>query len=81
MQYPILLHAIFAISAQNLSLVSTYDETESPHYYSECISLLIPTISQVDQDCDENVLIATVLLRMYEEMSCMFKFPKIFSDL
>ncbi|KAH6662721.1 fungal-specific transcription factor domain-containing protein [Halenospora varia] len=69
MQHPILLRAIFAVSAQNMSRVSTYDEREGPHYYSECISLLIPTISQVEEDCDENILAATVILRMYEETS------------
>lgn len=66
MQHPILLYAIFAISAQNLSRVAEYDEREDSRYYSECISLLIPVIS-VDEDCDENVLAATVLLRIYEE--------------
>jgi hypothetical protein len=80
MQHPILLHAIFAVSAQNMSLVSTYDEGEGPHYYSECISLLIPIISQVEEDCDENVLAATVILRMYEEMSGTCQFQLVFWD-
>lgn len=72
MQQPILLQAIFAVSAQNMSRVSTYDESEGSRYYSECISLLIPTISQVDEDCNENVLAATVLLRIYEEGSGVY---------
>lgn len=42
---------------------------EGSHYYSECISLLIPTISQVEEHYDENVLTATLILRVYEEMS------------
>lgn len=68
MQHPILLHAIFAISAQHMRLVSETDETEGSCYYGHCISLLIPIISQVEQNCDENVLAATVILRLYEEM-------------
>lgn len=69
MQHPILLNAIFAISAQNLSLVSNYDAIQGPHYYDKCISLMIPLISpHVEEDYDENLLAATVLLRTYEEM-------------
>lgn len=51
-----------------MRLVSETDETEGSWYYGHCISLLIPIISQVEQNCDENVLAATVLLRSYEEM-------------
>ncbi|CZR54923.1 uncharacterized protein PAC_04808 [Phialocephala subalpina] len=67
LRHPILLLSIFAVSGLHLSLVSSYDETEGAHYYSECISLLIPTISQMEENCDENVLAALVLLRSYEE--------------
>jgi hypothetical protein len=76
MQHPILLNAIFAISAQNMSLVSNYDALEGPHYYHECISLMIPTISHIEEDCDENLLAATVLLRTYEEMDGIFQFSQ-----
>ena len=69
MQDQILLHAIFAISAQHMRLISETDETEGSCYYSHCISLLIPIISQAEQNCDENVLAGTVILRLYEEMS------------
>lgn len=69
MQHPILLHAMFAVAAKHMSLVLTYDAAEGSHYYNECISLLIPTIVQAEENYDENLLAATVILRSYEEMS------------
>ena len=61
--------AMLAASTKHMSLLSPSDEDDGRHYYDECISQMIPAISQVEESGDENVLVATILLRMYEEFS------------
>jgi hypothetical protein len=67
MENPILLYAIFAHSAQHLSRTSVYDESEAFRYYSQSVSLLVPTLSELEENGDEDLLAAIVLLRFYEE--------------
>lgn len=61
--------ALLAVSSKHMSLLSLCDRDDGSQYYDECISHLIPAISQVEESGDENVLVATILLRMYEEFS------------
>lgn len=63
--------ALLAVSSKHMSLLSLCDRDDGSQYYDECISHLIPAISQVEESGDENVLVATILLRMYEEYSGM----------
>jgi hypothetical protein len=67
MKNPILLYAIFAHSAQHLSRTCNYDESDAFRYYSQSVSLLVPTLSELEENGDENLLAAIVLLRFYEE--------------
>jgi Fungal specific transcription factor domain len=72
MKNSILLYAIFAHSAQLLSRTSNYDESEAVRYYSQSVSLLVPTLSELEDNGDENLLAAIVLLRLYEERESKF---------
>lgn len=67
MKNPILLYAIFAHSAQHLSLTSDYDDSEAFRYYSQSVSLLVPMLSELEENGDENLLAAIIILRLYEE--------------
>jgi hypothetical protein len=64
---PLLLYALLAFSAQVLYVNSRCENAEASMFYSKSLSLLIPILSDSSQTCDETVLAAVVLLRMYEE--------------
>ncbi|RFU26473.1 hypothetical protein B7463_g9862, partial [Scytalidium lignicola] len=68
MQNEMLLYAIFAFSARHISHLSSTSEEEASYYYSKCLAILIPALSGLEQTCDENLLAAVVILRLYEEM-------------
>ncbi|CZT11165.1 uncharacterized protein RCO7_09899 [Rhynchosporium graminicola] len=64
---PVLLKAILALSARQLTL--TKRETESNEiaanqHYGDCIQLLIPVITRAD----ENIFAALIILRVFEEI-------------
>lgn len=65
---PILLNAVFAVSAKYLSAVSDFDPMVSDRHSQECLKHLIPKLCDVDAITDENILAATVILRHLEEL-------------
>jgi len=65
---PILLNAIYAVSARHLSRLSTFDELVSNKYQQQCIEHLIPMLSDDAAVMDENLLAAMVILRYLEEV-------------
>ena len=72
-QHPIVLNALLAFSARHLSRVADYDLTFADAYYEKSVELLI---SRLDDDlrsgragADEMLLVATIFLRLYEQMN------------
>ncbi|EHK23125.1 uncharacterized protein TRIVIDRAFT_29036, partial [Trichoderma virens Gv29-8] len=66
---PTLLLAILAASSRHLSLTSGYDSYIADQYHRECLSLLIPMLNDQTTLLDEAICAATVILRLYEELS------------
>lgn len=65
---PILLNAVFAVSAKYLSAVSDFDPVVSDGQSQECLKHLIPKLCDAEAITDENILAATVILRHLEEL-------------
>ena len=67
---PILLNAIFALSARHLSRIGQFNPLISNAYYQACLQRLIPLLSDSASEAilDENLLAAHVILRHLEEL-------------
>ncbi|KAK3937455.1 hypothetical protein QBC46DRAFT_392691 [Diplogelasinospora grovesii] len=65
---PILLNAIFALSARHMSHISSFDPLASNRYHEECLRYLIPMLDHAETISDENLFAATIILRVLEEM-------------
>lgn len=65
---PILLNAIFALSARHLSHISGYDRLASNRYHDECLKHLIPMLNNRATISDETLFAATIILRVLEEI-------------
>ncbi|KAK7892233.1 hypothetical protein LTR67_007329 [Exophiala xenobiotica] len=72
-QHPILLNALLAFSARHLSRISDYDPEAADGYHQKSVELLIPGLEFNLQEgrvgADETLLIATIFLRLYEQMN------------
>lgn len=72
-QHPILLNALLAFSARHLSRISDYDPEAADGYHQKSVELLIPGLEYNLQEgrvgADETLLIATIFLRLYEQMN------------
>jgi hypothetical protein len=62
-----LYNAILALSARHLSQIKGFDAYASTQYYQECLKTLIPSLSDPKAALDDNLLAATVILRLFEE--------------
>jgi hypothetical protein len=67
---PILLNAIFALSARHLSHVGNYDAFAHNRYHDECLKYLIPMLNNHATITDETLFAATIILRVLEEIDC-----------
>lgn len=63
-----LRNAIFATSARHLSRAGNYDPSIAARYYQECLDVLIPMVKESEAVMDETLLVATVILRLLEEL-------------
>jgi hypothetical protein len=63
-----LLKAIFALSARHLSKITKSDGYDADKYYRECLAELIPLLDEESAVMDETVLVATIILRLMEEL-------------
>ena len=63
-----LRYAIFAFSSRHLSRFSQYDEIEAIQYHDKCLELLIPVLSEPEENVNEDILASIAILRQYEEM-------------
>lgn len=64
---PMLMNAIFAMSARHLSRIGDYDPLISNRYHQECLKHLIPMLDDTSAILDENLLASTIILRHLEE--------------
>lgn len=67
--YPALHFAILAVSSKHLSLTCGFDRHIPDRYQLECLNILIPALSDPDALSDENLFAATILLRLFDEMT------------
>lgn len=56
-----------AMSARHLSCTSDFDTFVSDHYYQACLETLIPSLNDLGVTMDDDLLAATVILRLREE--------------
>jgi hypothetical protein len=68
---PILLYAILSVSSLYLSRISNCRASVAEQYYDESVRLMIPMLSNDSSAMDDNLLAATVILRVYEQMNGM----------
>ena len=76
---PILLNAIFALSARHLSHTGNYDSLASNRYHQECLKYLIPMLDNNATVGDETLFAATIILRVLEEIDS--ELPSILHEL
>ncbi|KAJ5989767.1 hypothetical protein N7499_010300 [Penicillium canescens] len=72
-----LFNAILAMSARHLNRTTSFDPFASDHYYQACLEKLIPALDDHGVTMDDDLLAATVILRLLEE----FDVPLAGSDL
>ncbi|KAH8669096.1 hypothetical protein BX600DRAFT_549311 [Xylariales sp. PMI_506] len=66
---PLLAYSILAFSSRQLSLVSAAEDVDPASYYCQALSILIDHFNGPFEALDENVLVAIMVLRSYEEMA------------
>ncbi|KAJ5571478.1 transcriptional regulator family: Fungal Specific TF [Penicillium sp. DV-2018c] len=62
-----LFNAILAMSARHLNRTRDFDPFVSDHYYQACLEKLIPALNDHGITMDDDLLAATVILRLLEE--------------
>ncbi|KAK9857383.1 hypothetical protein MYU51_020767 [Penicillium brevicompactum] len=72
-----LFNAIMAMSARHLNRTTQFDPFVSDHYYQACLEKLIPALDNHGVTMDDDLLAATVILRLLEE----FDVPLAGSDI
>ncbi len=70
-----LFNAIMALSAQHLRCTSKYDAYVSAQYYQACLETLIPALNSQEVTMDDDLLAATVILRLFEEYDGQYWIP------
>lgn len=68
---PLLMNAILAVSALHLSRVSDLDTYEAVRYHDRCLGLMVPLLNDPDRVKDDNLLMTTVILHLYEDIDSM----------
>lgn len=67
------MDAILALSARHMSLTrKDVDFDLAGYYYQRCLSILIPEFDRVKQDRVGDLLAATIILRLHEELDGPF---------
>ncbi|KAH9206655.1 hypothetical protein DL95DRAFT_486651, partial [Leptodontidium sp. 2 PMI_412] len=65
-----LLAAIFAVSSRHLSMIKRdFDSYIADYFYHRCLQNLIPELDKEGSSCNDNLLAATVILRLLEELN------------
>ena len=65
-----LLDAIFAVSSRHLGTIrKDFDPYLADFFYQRCLQNLIPELDKEGSTCNDNLLAATVILRLLEELN------------
>lgn len=65
-----LLDAIFAVSARHLCIIKKdFDPYVADFFYQRCLQSLIPDLDKEGSNCNDDLLAATVILRLLEELN------------
>jgi hypothetical protein len=64
---------VLAVSSQHLSVFNGYDSNETNRHHQACLELLIPQLSEDDIIFREDILAATVILRLRAEFEGSFQ--------
>ena len=72
---PLLMNAILALSALHLSRVSDCDVYDAVRYHDKCLEHMVPMLDDHDTPKDDNLLLTTVFLHLYEDLECMRDCP------
>ena len=67
---PLLMNAILALSALHLSRVSDHDVYDAVRYHDKCLEHMVPMLDDHDTPKDDNLLLTTVFLHLYEDLEC-----------
>jgi len=62
-----LFNALMALSARHLSCTTPFNPYVSDQYYQTCLETLIPALNNHGVTMDDDLLAATVILRLLEE--------------
>lgn len=62
-----LFNAIMALSARHMNRTADFDSLVSDQYYQKCLETLIPALNDHGVTMDDDLLAATVILRLLEE--------------
>ena len=65
------MNAILAVSALHLSRVSDLDSYEAVRYHDRCLGLMVPMLDDPERIKDDNLLMTTVILHLYEDLDSM----------
>ena len=65
------MNAILAVSALHLSRVSDLDSYEAVRYHDRCLGLMVPMLDDPERIQDDNLLMTTVILHLYEDLDSM----------
>ena len=65
--------AIMAMSARHLSQTISFDAFISDTYYQACLEKLIPALNDDEMQTSDDLLAATVILRLLEEYDGMWE--------
>ncbi|KAJ6155261.1 hypothetical protein N7470_005827 [Penicillium chermesinum] len=68
LQVPLVLKAVLALAARHDAIMNEKGHWEASAYHGECLELLIDALSLPEPTYDDNMLVAVVILRMYEEL-------------
>ena len=68
---PLLMSAILALSALHLSRVADLDPYEPIRYHDRCLGMMVPMLNDTNLIEDDNLLMTTVILHLYEALDSM----------
>ncbi|KAL2844523.1 hypothetical protein BJY01DRAFT_248140 [Aspergillus pseudoustus] len=72
-RYPPLMDAILALAARHMCLIGRdMDSYLATDYYQRCLRVLIPELDRVQPDRVDDLLAATIILRLHEELDGPF---------
>ena len=71
---PLLMNAILALSALHMSRVSDHDVYDAVRYHDKCLQHMVPMLDDHDKLQDDNLLLTTVFLHLYEDLECKRQF-------